>query len=615
MQIPESTIREIRERADIVDVISSNGVDIKRSGSDFIGLCPFHNEKTPSFHVHPNTGYYKCFGCGKSGDAIAFLQEYQGMTFLDAVTTLAQRCGIEIKQEEDKRYGYRKKLYALLSQVCSWYRQVLEVTKEAQIARDYLAQRNISKETQEVFCIGYAPKVSDHILTWAKRHNFSVQELIDAGIVTGVKSKDDKPYHRFAGRLMFAIKDSAGRVVGFSGRQLIANKRSGKYVNSPETEIFKKGNILYGLDKAAAHITKSAHREAILCEGQIDCIRLHTSGFPIAVAPQGTAFTAEHATVLKRYADSAVLVFDDDTAGHKATIKTAGILFAVGMPVRVISLPDGDDPDTFLSSTEEGKGAEGFKQKLVSAESVISFQYRVAKAQENNPNAPDAIQRVSKAMLSTIALCSNAILKDALLTEAANLLGIPKDVLQDEIGKSKVKPIVPKKVEDIQAQEESDASSDSEDSDSDSDVVGREVIPSHVEFALLTVLACCEGDDEVKAFLSNALEKAPQLLQKFSCDFVRNFISAFLSREEMPLAAFAESLSIKERPWFDEVMASICPCDSIVMQQAEPASVVRSLLSTIFHRPEIKANIEEKTNGYRGNTKVYQPQRKQGVTT
>ena len=424
-----------------------------------------------------------------------------------------------------------------------------------------------------------------------------MQELIDAGIVKEGNSKDDKPYHRFAGRLMFAIKDSAGRVVGFSGRQLVANKRSGKYVNSPETEIFKKGNILYGLDKAAAHITKSAHREAILCEGQIDCIRLHTSGFPIAVAPQGTAFTAEHAAVLKRYADSAVLVFDDDTAGHKATIKAAGILFAVGMPVRVISLPDGDDPDTFLSSTDEGKGAEGFKQKLVNAESAISFQYRVAKAEENNPNAPDAIQRISKALLSTIALCSNAILKDALLTEAANLLGIPKDVLQDEIGKSKVKPIVPKKVEEIQAQEESDASSDSDDSDSDSDVVIREVTPSHLEFALLTVLACCEGDEEVKAFLSNALEKAPQLLQKFSCDFVRKFISAFLSREEMPLAAFSENLTMKERPWFDEVMSAMGPCDSSVLMELKPVDVIRSMLSVVYHRPEIKASIEEKKNG------------------
>ena len=597
MQIPESTIREIRERTDIVDTISSCGVELKRAGADFVGLCPFHHEKTPSFHVHPNTGYYKCFGCSKSGDAIDFLQEYQGMTFVDAVTTLAQRCGVEIKQEEDKRYGYRKKLYALLAEVCSWYRQVLEVTKEAQIARDYLAQRNISKETQESFCIGYAPKVSDHILTWAKRHNFSVQELIDAGIVKEGNSKDDKPYHRFAGRLMFAIKDSAGRVVGFSGRQLVANKRSGKYVNSPETEIFKKGNILYGLDKAAAHITKSAHREAILCEGQIDCIRLHTSGFPIAVAPQGTAFTAEHAAVLKRYADSAVLVFDDDAAGHKATIKAAGILFAVGMPVRVISLPDGDDPDTFLSSTDEGKGAEGFKQKLISAESAISFQYRVAKAEEHNPNAPDAIQRISKALLSTIALCSNAILKDALLTEAANLLEIPKDVLQDEIGKSKVKPIVPKKVEEIQAQEESDASSDSDDSDSDSDVVIREVTPSHVEFALLMVLACCEGDEEVKAFLLNALEKAPQLLQKFSCDFVRKFISAFLSREEMPLAAFCENLTMKERPWFDEVMSAMGPCDSSVLMDLKPVDVIRSMLSVVYHRPEIKASIEEKKNG------------------
>ena len=400
-------------------------------------------------------------------------------------------------------------------------------------------------------------------------------------------NSNDKPYHRFAGRLMFAIKDSAGRVVGFSGRQLIANKKSGKYVNSPETEIFKKGNLLYGLDKAAAHITKSPHREAILCERQIDCIRLHTSGFPVAVAPQGTAFTAEHAAILKRYADSAVLVFDDDAAGHKATIKAAGILFAVGMPVRVVSLPDGDDPDTFLGSTDEGKGAEGFRKLLDNAESAVRFQCRILRASESNPNSVDAVQRISKAVLDTIALCKNAILKDSLLSEAAIALGIPKDVLQDEVGKAKIKPIVPKKVEEAVPVQEEGSDSDSDSDDSDSEVVIRDVTPSHTELALMTALACYEGDPEVKKFIETALSKAPQLLQKFSCPFVRNFVSAFLSHETMPLAAFSETLSIKERPWFDEVMSSLDPVDSVVVRELSPTDVVRSALAVIYHRPDV----------------------------
>ena len=586
MQIPESTIREIRERADIVDVISSCGVDLKRAGADFVALCPFHNEKTPSFHVHPNTGYYKCFGCGKSGDAIAFLQQNQGMTFIDAVTMLAERCGVELKREEDERYGYRKRLYALTAEVCAFYRRVLESTKEAQTARDYLVKRGLDKQTQADFCIGYAPKKSDIILTWAQKYGFSHQELADAGIVKMPDggNQNDSPYHRFAGRLMFAIKDSAGRVVGFSGRQLVANKKSGKYVNSPETEIFKKGKILYGLDKAAPNITKSPHREAILCEGQIDCIRFHTSGFPIAVAPQGTAFTPDHAATLKRYADSIIIVFDDDEAGHKATIKAAGLLLAQGLPSRVVSLPDGDDPDSFLSSTAVGKGPDGFRAMLGKSESAIHFQHRVLRDKESAPNTAEAIQRISKSLLSTISLCTNAILKDALLSEASSLLDIPKDILQDELAKTKSK-VTPPAVNSNPTIQDQELSDDSDSSDESSDVTRREISPSPLEFAFLSSLACCENDEEVKKFLSNALDKAPQLLQKFSCPFVRNFVSAFLSHEQMPLAAFAETLSIKERPWFDGILAALPPADTIVMQEFPPQTVVRSFLASLFKKP------------------------------
>lgn len=599
MQVPESTIREIRERADIVDVLSSYGVDLKRAGADFVGLCPFHHEKTPSFHVHPTSGFYKCFGCGKGGDVIAFLQEHQGMSFMDALTVLADRYGVELKKEEDPRFKYRKRLYSLTAQVSEFYRRCLASTKEAQTARDYLASRNIDKATQDAFSIGYAPKTPDIILQWADKYGFSWQELADAGIVKMPDegaSPDRKPFHRFAGRLMFSIKDSAGRVVAFSGRQLVASKKSGKYVNSPETEIFKKGNILYGLDKAAANITKSPHREAILCEGQIDCIRLHTGGFPIAVAPQGTAFTPEHAAILKRYADSAVLVFDDDTAGHKATIKAAGILFALGMPVRVISLPDGDDPDTYLSSTDAGKGPEGFKRLLANAESAVAFQCRILRAAEPNPNAIDAVQRISKAVLETIALCKNSVLKDSLLAEASASLGIPKEVLQEAVGKAKVKGITPKPIEDPlpveTAEEESDASDDSSDvddtsdtSDAGEDVPVVEVVPSPVEFALMSALACCENNAEVKGFLEGALSKAPQVLEKVSCPFVRNFISAFLSPEPMPLALFAESLNAKERAWYDDVMAAMSPMSSVVLGELAPEDVVRSMLGVLFHRP------------------------------
>lgn len=596
MLIPDSIVKEIRERTDIVDTISACGIELKRAGSDFVSLCPFHREKTPSFHVHPNTGYYKCFGCGKSGDAIDFLQQHQGMTFIDAVTTLAQRCGVEIKKEDDGKYEHRKRLYALMAQLCAFYGRVLESTKEAQLARDYLQERNIGKDIQKDFCIGYAPKSASVILSWAKKYGFTSNELEDAGILKMPEggNENEQPYHRFAGRIVFAIKDTAGRVVGFSGRQIVDNKKTGKYVNSPETEIFKKGNILYGLDKAAAHITKSPHREAILCEGQIDCIRLHTSGFPVAVAPQGTAFTAEHATVLKRYADSAVLVFDDDSAGHKATIKAAGILFSVGMPVRVISLPDGDDPDTYLQNGSGTKGPAGFSNLMRDAESAVKFQCRILRSQESNPDSVDAIQRVSKAVLSTIALCKNAILKDSLLTEASIALGIPKEALQDEVVRAKVKPIVAKKIEEVVSDDEDESSCDNDSDSSDDDLIVRDIVPSPSEIAMLSVLACNEGDEELKEFLNTAFAKAPNLLQKFSVQFVRDFISAFLSHESMSLAAFAENLSFKERPWFDEIMAHINSTNSVVLGEFSAKDIVRSCLAVVYHRPDVHKKKEMK---------------------
>ena len=585
--IPEALIREIRERTDIVEVISSYGVNLKREGADFVALCPFHNEKTASFHVHPNSGYYKCFGCGKSGDVIAFLQENQGMTFMDAITTLAERCGVELKQEEDAQSKHRRRLLEVLAEACAFYRRVLASTKEAQIARDYLSQRKIGANAQADFCIGYAPRQSDIILTWAEKHKFTYQELGDAGIVKMPEGDrtDEKPYHRFAGRLMFAIKDSAGRVVGFSGRQLIANKKSGKYVNSPETAVFKKGFILYGLDKAAPHITKSPHREAILCEGQIDCIRLHTSGFPVALAPQGTAFTAEHASILKRYADSVILVFDADSAGQKATVKAARLLLSVGIPSRVITLPDGDDPDSFLSSTSPQKGPKGFQSLIDNAESIISFQYKALKAHERSPSSVDAIQRMAKSLLETAAFCKNAILKDALLSEIAATLGIPKTALQDEIVKTKIQPIQPARQVEVSQSELLSCPDNSDDSSSSQCTAER--YPSPLEFSLITALVCCENDENIKSLLSQYIEKNPSLLSKFSVPFMRNFISAFLSHESMPIGAFAETLSQREREWLDKSLSIICPADTITLDAFAPSEVISSILSEINSLPSI----------------------------
>ena len=303
-------------------------MQVRHAGSSLKACCPFHHEKTPSFNINPSRGFYHCFGCGESGDAISFVMKMDGLTFPEAAQKLAAQCGVKVEAQEDPEAGERKRLYALMAELAQFYHRCLLQTKEAQPARDYLASRDLGGQVQEDFLIGYAPNGVSVVLKWAEKHGYTPGELERAGVVKGPNRPGDAGYHRFGGRLMFTVRDRQGRVVAFSGRQLVERKNAGKYVNSPETPIFRKSNVLFGFDRAAGNIVKAPHREVICCEGQIDTIRLHMNGFATAVASQGTAFTEEHAKMISRVADAAVLMYDDDAAGHKATVKVAAMLLA-----------------------------------------------------------------------------------------------------------------------------------------------------------------------------------------------------------------------------------------------------------------------------------------------
>ena len=434
--ITEATVEEIKARIDLADLIASYGIQVKTAGASKKACCPFHHEKTPSFNINESKGFYHCFGCGESGDAIKFVQKMDGLTFVEAVKKLAEQCGVKIEEKEDPTAGKRKRLLALMAELAQFYHRCPQKTKEAEPARDYLKSRDLGDDVQESFLIGYAPNGMSTMMKWAEKYKYTAEEMEEAGVIKPPRGPGDQGYHRFGGRLMFSIRDKQGRVVAFSGRQLVASKNSGKYVNSPETLIFKKSNVLFGFDKAAGNIAKNAHHEAIVCEGQIDTIRLHISGFPVAVASQGTAFTEEHVKMLKKVADQVVLVFDDDAAGHKATIRTAGLFLAAEMPVRVVSLPEGDDPDSYLRKHP----AEDFQKLLDNAESIMSFQVRAEKAKETNPDSIDAMARITKAVLNTIAQSKNAVIKAGMVGEAAKLLGVPSAALNEELGKIRETP-------------------------------------------------------------------------------------------------------------------------------------------------------------------------------
>lgn len=547
--ITEATIEEIKARIDLADLIASYGIAVKTAGASKKACCPFHHEKTPSFHINENKGLYHCFGCGESGDAIKFVQKMEGLSFIEAVKKLADQCGLKIEEKEDPTAGRRKRLYALLAAIAEFYHRCLLKAKEGELARQYLRKRELNEEIQERYRIGYAPNGIANILRWAEKYEYTPEELAEAGIIKPPNRPGDQGYHRFGGRLMFSICDKQGRVVGFSGRQLIASRNSGKYVNSPETPVFKKSNVLYGFDKAAGAIAKDRNHEAIVCEGQIDCIRLQTSGFPNAVAGQGTAFTDEHVKMLKRVCDQVALVYDDDGAGHKATIRSARLCLASELPVRVVSLPGGDDPDSFLRQHP----AEEFRKMLENAESIMSFQVRAEKAKEAHPDSIDAMNRVTREVLLTIAQCSSAVLKAGMLGEAAKLLKLPVAALQDELGKVKAEPV--RRVEPVvpEADEAEAAFDDCLEDDEASSVMGEraaDVVPPPLhEMGLCEFLMAHEYDAQLDGTVGEFL---PEFV--FCHEFTRRFVAAWRAecvKGEDVFGTWSETLSPREREWFD----------------------------------------------------------------
>lgn len=427
--IDQSVLAEIKARIDLPDLIAEYGVDLRRQGANAKACCPFHKEKTPSFSVNGEKGFYKCFGCGEGGDAITFVQKMEGIPFLEAARKLAERAGIKIEERYDPRAKARGRLYQINQELAAFYRRCLRQTREAKHARDYLRSRDLTGEIAERFAIGYAPERRDALLEWAKRHGFAPDELVAAGVLAPPRSPEDGYYDRFRGRVTFPICDAQGRVIAFSCRLLAERKNTGKYVNSPETEIFKKAHTLYALHLARPNITRAVPRRAIVCEGQVDVIRCHACGFATAVASQGTAFTPEHVGILRRYADAADLVFDGDRAGVKAALRTMGLFLAQGIPVRIVSLPPEDDPDSLLRT----KGADAFRACLDAAEDPAPYLVRRLRAQEAAPDAMDAVMRVARAAVTTVLDCPEPVLTAKFLQDAADALRLPVSTLQSDL--------------------------------------------------------------------------------------------------------------------------------------------------------------------------------------
>lgn len=424
--IPKRVLEDIRFRNDISEVIGSY-FELKKAGSNFKALCPFHKEKTPSFHVNTQRQIYHCFGCGAGGDVFGFIMQYEGVPFVTAAKMLARRAGITLEVEEDDTGSSDKEaLYDLHSKVAELYHKALLERESAAPARKHLEDRGITPETVEAFRIGYAPNRWDAVLTWARREKHKLEHVELAGLIMKKAGNGGDFYDRFRNRIMFPITDEQSRVIGFSGRTLDPDPKAAKYVNSPETPLFRKSRVLYALDKARRNIVES--RQAIICEGQIDVIRCHQAGIDTAVAAQGTAFTDEHVQVLRRYADSVCVVFDQDKAGRDAAVKAATAFMAAGLAVTVGTLPKGEDPDSFIHRN----GPDAFRAVIDKAGSAVAFQIE-SLSEIQDISSEIGAMRAAKAVLATISRSPNAVQRAKLVQEASERLRLPASALQDDL--------------------------------------------------------------------------------------------------------------------------------------------------------------------------------------
>ena len=348
--VSKDVIEEIRSRCDIVDLIGSF-VPLKRSGTNtYKGLCPFHQEKTPSFHVDASRQMYHCFGCGKGGDVFRFYMDKENVGFSDALHMLASRVGVVIPEnsgensdpaEGRRRADARERLYRVNEDFCCFFERTLLGNPDSPPTQ-YLIKRGIPRDVAEKFRIGAAPDAWTACLEYGLSLGYTEEELVASGIVRR-KEETGRLFDHFKGRLTFAITNEQGRVVGFSARSLEAKPPAGKYINTPESPVFKKGNLLYALPLARKMMVEK--NMAILCEGQLDTIAFHRAGFECAVAPQGTGFTEGQARILKRYANRIFLAFDADSAGQKAILRAVELLLPLSMEIKVIRIPGGKDPD------------------------------------------------------------------------------------------------------------------------------------------------------------------------------------------------------------------------------------------------------------------------------
>jgi DNA primase len=476
MAIPSETIEQIAAANDIVEVIGTY-FPLKRAGASFKALCPFHQEKTPSFTVSPQRQTFHCFGCGVGGSVFRFVMDYEHVDFPEAVHKLAARAGIPIveqrREEEGREHEARRALLKLHADAAEWFHENLMKRDFGAPSRDYLKKRGIKGEVAKAWKLGYAPDSWSGFCDWANGQGYRRQQILASGLV---KLREDERadgdfYDRFRNRLMFPIFNDVGEVIAFSGRVLNGDSDTAKYINSPETALFRKGHVLFGLHKTKRALIESSR--AIVCEGQLDLITLFEAGIQNVVAPQGTAFTENQARVLKRFVDEVVLCFDSDVAGQKATERSLAALLQNDLLVRVAEMPPGEDPDSLVRRS----GRHKFEELITSAPDF--FDYWIEKKTAlTDLRSMGAKMQVARDLGGTVANVREPIMRGEVIHKIAARLAIRAADFEKLVNESPSVTVGAR--------------------DSAGDVSVPVRLPSH-EVAMLCLLAL--RDEEARAFL------------------------------------------------------------------------------------------------------------------
>jgi DNA primase len=422
--IPSHVIEQVAAANDIVEIIGSY-FPLKRAGANYRALCPFHQEKTPSFHVNPARQSFHCFGCGVGGSVFRFVMDYEHVDFPTSVRRLAARAGIPVIEErgssfdEDRQHEARRTLLKLHAEATEWFQENLLKRELGKPAREYLKKRGLTSEVVKSWQLGFAPESWDACLKWALDRGYKRGTILQSGLVKlrDEERPESEVYDRFRGRVMFPICNDVGEVIAFSGRVLTSESEAAKYLNSPETALFRKGSTLFGLHKTKRGLIEADG--AIVCEGQLDLITLFEAGLTNVVAPQGTAFTESQARILKRYVNQVVLCFDADAAGQKAAERSLEPLLENDLIVRVAEMPPGEDPDSLVRKEGPGK----FRARLAAAPDFFDFwiQRQASNADLTNLNAK---MQVARELADTVGRVHDPLMRNEVINKVAARLAV-----------------------------------------------------------------------------------------------------------------------------------------------------------------------------------------------